>query len=80
MGKRILGSVSSISLELFDNKLPYSHKGVGMMFSSKEKLFLAYETKHLLQKGVIMELQHEEGEFIYAIFLLPKSEYSLSMI
>ena len=36
--------------------------------------------KNLLQKGVIKESQHEEGEFISPIFLVPKSEDSFRMI
>ena len=51
-----------------------------MKFSSKEELFLADEIKNLQQKGVIKESQHEEGEFISRIFLVPKSEDSFRMI
>ena len=47
-----------------------------MRFSSKEELFSAEEIKNLLQKGVIKESQHEEGEFISPIFHVPKSEDS----
>ena len=63
MDKKILGSVSGLSLEFSDNKLPHYHKGIEMRFSSKEELFLANEIKNLLQEGAIKELQHEEGEF-----------------
>ena len=51
--KEILGSVSGLSLEFSDNKLPHYHKGMEMRFSFKEELFLADEIKNLLQKGVI---------------------------
>ena len=51
-----------------------------MKFSSKEQLVLADEIKNLLQKGVIKESQHEEGEFISPIFPVPKSEDSVRMI
>ena len=49
-------------------------------FSSKEELFLGREIKNLFQKGVIKESQHEGGEFISQIFLVPKSEDSFEMI
>ena len=77
---KILGSVSGLFLEFFDNKKPYYHKGMEMRFSSKEELFLADEIKNLLQKGVIKESQHGEGEFISPTFVLPKSEDSFRMI
>ena len=64
MDKEILGSVSGLSLEFSDNKLPHNQKGMEMRFSSKEELFFADEIKNLLQKGVIKESQHEEGEFV----------------
>ena len=35
---------------------------------------MADEIKNLLQKGVIKELKHKEGEFISSIFLVSKSE------
>ena len=50
MDKEILGSVSDLSLEFSDNKLPHYHKGMEMKFSSKEELFLADKIKNLLQK------------------------------
>ena len=68
MDKEILGSAFSLFLGFPDNKLPLYHKGVEMMLSSKEELFLACEIKNLLQKVVMKESQHEEGEFIYPIF------------
>ena len=61
MDKEILGSVSGLSLEFSDNKLPHYHKGMEMRFSSKGELFLACKIKNLLQEGVIKESQHEEG-------------------
>ena len=39
----ILGSVSGLSLEFSDNKLPHYQKEMKMRFSSKKELFLAYE-------------------------------------
>ena len=50
-----------------------------MTFSAKRELFLTDKIKNLLQKGVIKESQHEEGEFISPIFLKPKSEDSFKM-
>ena len=72
MDKEILRSVSGLSLDFSDNKLPHYHKGLEIRFSSKEEL--RDEIKNLLQKGVIKESQHEEGEFISPIFLVPKYE------
>ena len=48
MDKKILGSVSGLSLEFPDSKLPHYHKGMEMRFSSKEELFLADEIENLL--------------------------------
>ena len=39
----ILGSVSGLSLEFPDNKLPHYQKEMKMRFYSKKELFLAYE-------------------------------------
>ena len=50
-----------------------------MTLSAKRELFLTDKIKNLLQKGVIKESQHEEGEFISPIFLKPKSEDSFKM-
>ena len=72
MDKEILRSVSGLSLDFSDNKLPQYLKGLEMRYSSKEEL--RDEIKNLLQKGVIKESQHEEGEFISPIFLVPKYE------
>ena len=43
-------------------------------FFSKGDFFFKDEIKVLLQRGVIKESKHEEGEFISSIFLVPKSE------
>ena len=80
MDEEILGSVFDLPLEFCDNKLLYYHERMEMRFSSKEKLFLAEETKNLLQKGVIKESQHGEGEFISQIFLGRKHENFFRMI
>ena len=48
MDKKILGSVSGLSSEFPDSKLPHYHKGMEMRFSSKEELFLADEIENLL--------------------------------
>ena len=74
------GLVSDLPLEFCDNKLLYYHKRMEMRFSSKGELFLADETKSLLQKGVIKESQHGQGEFISQIFLVPKHENFFRMI
>ena len=80
MDKEILGSVSSLSLEFSDSKLPHYHKELEIRFSSKKELFLADGIKSLLQKGAIKESQHEEGEFISPILIVSKSEDSFRMI
>ena len=80
MEKEILGSVSGLSLEFSNNKLRHYHKGMEMRFSSKEELFLGCEIKKLLQKGVIKESQHDKGELISSIFLMPKCDDSFRMI
>ena len=45
MDKEILGSVSGLSLEFSDNKLPHYHKEIEMRFFSKEELFLQMKLK-----------------------------------
>ena len=80
MDQEILGSVSGLSLEFSDNKLPHYHNGLAMRFSPKEELHLEDEIKNLLWKDVIKELQHEEGEVMSPIYLVPKSEDSFRAI
>ena len=80
MGKEILAPVSGLSLEFSDKKLSHYHKGMEMRFSSKEEFFMECEIKNLFQNGVTSGSQHEEGEFISPIFLVPKSEDSFRMI
>ena len=80
MDKENLGSVAGLSLEFSDNQLLHYHSRMEMRFSFKEELFLEDETKNLLQKGVMKESQHEKGEFICPIFLVPKYESFLRMI
>ena len=77
MDEEILGSVSDLSLEFCDNKLPHYHKWMKMRFSSKGELLLADETKSLLQKDFLKESQHGEGEFIFQIFLCLSMRISL---
>ena len=43
-------------------------------------MFLSVEIKNLLDKGVINESQHKEGEYISPIFLTPKSDGSFRMV
>ena len=59
MDKDILGSVSGLSLEFSDIKLPHYHKGMKVRFSSKEELFFADEIKNLQEKDVTRESKHE---------------------
>ena len=83
MDKKILGSMSDLSLEFPDSKLPHYNKGIDIYnkgFSLKKNCFLENKLKPLLQKGVINESQHEEGEFISPILLVQKSEDSCRMI
>ena len=47
MGKEILRSVSGLSLECSDNKLPHYHKGMEMRFTFIVELFLADEIRNL---------------------------------
>ena len=77
MDEEILVSVSHLSLEFCDNKLPHYHKWMKMRFSSKGELFLADETKSLLQKGFLKESQHGEGEFIFQIFLVHENFFRM---
>ena len=55
MDKEILGSVSGLSLESSDSKLPDYHKRMKMRFSSKEELFLTDDIKNL-QNGSCITL------------------------
>ena len=74
MDKEISGSISDLSLQLSEKKLPHYNKPMKISSPFKEYLFLVDEIKLLLQKGVINEPQHQKGEFISLDFLVPKSE------
>ena len=50
MDKKVLESVSGLSLEFSDHKLPHYHKGVEMRFSSKEELFWQLKLKTCCKK------------------------------
>ena len=51
MDKEILGSVSGLSLEFSNNKLPHYHKGrMEMRFSSKEEFFWHVKLKICCKK------------------------------
>lgn len=80
MDKEISGSISDLSLQLSEKKLPHYNKPMKIRFPFKEYLFLVDEIKLLLQKGVINEPQHQKGEFISLNFLVPKSEDFLRII
>ena len=80
MNKDILGLVPGLSLEFYDNKLTHYHKRMEKRFSYKEELFLADGIKNFAQKDIMKKSQHEEGEYISPIFLVPKSEGSFRMI
>ena len=49
-------------------------------FNNEEHRFMKSEIDRLLDKGVIIESQHEVGEFISPIFLTPKSDGSYRLI
>ena len=74
MDKEISGSISDLSLQLSEKKLPHYNKPMEIRFPFKEDLFLVDKIKLLLQKGVINEPQHQKGEYISLNFLVPKSE------
>ena len=74
MDKEISGSISDLSLQLSEKKLPHYNKPMKIRFPFKEYLFLVDEIKLLLQKGVINEPQHQKGEFRSFNYLVPKSE------
>lgn len=80
MDKEISGSISDLSLQLSEKKLPHYNKPMKIRFPFKEYLFLVDEIKLLLQKGVINEPQHQKGEFISLNFLVSKSEDFLRII
>ena len=41
-------------------------------FSSEKEKAIDSEIEKLLKKGVIKECEHEEGEYIFPIFVSPK--------
>ncbi len=43
-------------------------------FSDVEQRFIQQEIRNLLKKGVLVQSNHEIGEFISPIFLVPKDE------
>ena len=50
------------------------------MFNSKEKIALKSEIDTLIQKEVIVEVQHSHDEFISSVFLRPKPNGTKRMI
>ena len=50
MDKEVLGSLSGLSLEFADNKLPQYYKGMEIKFSSEEELFLACEIENFAKR------------------------------
>ncbi len=49
-------------------------------FSDVEQRFIQQEIRNLLKKGVLVQSNHEIGEFISPIFLVPKDENEFRMI
>ena len=50
MDKEVLGSVSGLSLELFDNKLPHYHKEMEISFHLKKNCFWHTKLKVCFKK------------------------------
>ena len=73
--KEILSTVTGLNIEFDDkNENLQSTAKPQVKFSVEEEKYLSSEIKSLLKKGVIVESQHENGEFISPIFLVPKPE------
>lgn len=80
--KEILATVTGLPVECSNFGTGFQQKGgiMDIKFSQKETEFLSKEIDTLLQKRVIVESEHEAGEFISPIFLVPKTEDSYRMI
>ena len=78
--KEVLSTVSELPINFHSDDFAQNYREVELKFSSKEKQFISNKIKNLLKKGVIKESQHEDGEFIFPIFLVPKTENEFSWV
>ena len=72
LDSEILSTVSGFPLD-FSEEIHYKGSVASSKCSLKEEVFLSVEIKNVLYEGNIKECQHEEGEYIFPIFLTPKS-------
>ena len=59
-----ISTVSGMPFHICGEDFPFENKPKEKKFSSKEESFKIKEIEKLLEKGVIKEFIHEEGEFI----------------
>jgi len=76
----VLQTVSGLQIEFEGSIPPETNLHTGDHFKREEKLFIMQEIDRLLQKKVIVPCQHEYGEFISPIFLVPKSDGGFRLI
>jgi len=76
---KLLSIIKGYRLE-FDRKPKQEQPPIPYPLSLEEKQFMQREISTLLQKKVISECSHEEGEFISNVFLTPKKDGSFRMI
>ena len=81
--KVLLNYVKGYDIELNSaTPIDYSLSNTGNthLLSPAEKIFLEQEIAKLLQKGVLEEVAHTQGEFISPVFFRPKPNGSFRMI
>ena len=75
----VLSSVSGLPLEFHSTPL-FPEFVQQCRFSQSEEKFVSEEIARLVQKNIIVPCEHEEGEFISAIFLTPKGDGTYRLI
>jgi hypothetical protein len=78
--REVLESVQGLRLE-FENSEPIQDRLPHVIrFSEQETVFVNKQISDLLEKGAIVECEHEPDEFVNNIFLRPKKNGSWRMI
>jgi hypothetical protein len=77
----ILQIVEGLKLE-FENNIPPQQEKIPfqVQYDKTDAYYIDKEINNLLQKGVLVQCEHEEGEYINTIFTRPKKDGNRRMI
>ena len=79
--KAILDSAAHYHIEFIDNAHPTQHQIPHQItFSDTEQRIIDAEITKLLEKGVIIPCESEQGEYISTVFVRPKKDGNYRMI